>query len=195
MTYAIIGSGNIGSALARQFSRRGIAVAIANSREPGSLAVLARELGDKVTAKALQDALQGDVIILAVPYRAHGAIAKLAPAWSGKIVIDAMNPFGIPTSELMGQASSEAVAAAFQGAKVVKAFNHLPAQVLGEEPVENGGHRVLFVSSNDPVASQAVATLVEALGFAPILLGRISEGGTLMSFGGPLTLQNLVKLG
>jgi predicted dinucleotide-binding enzyme len=195
VTYAIIGSGNIGEALARQFARSGIDVAIANSRGPESLAALARELGERVTATTLQQALRADVVILAVPYRAHRAVADSAASWSGKILIDAMNPFGVPPAELKGQASSDVVASAFKGAKVVKAFNHLPAKVLAMDPAECGGRRVLFVSSNDEAASRAVGKLLEALGFASIGLGKITEGGALLAMGGPLVLQNLIKLG
>jgi predicted dinucleotide-binding enzyme len=103
-------------------------------------------------------------------------------------------PVWVPPSELLGQASSELVAAAFRGAKVVKAFNHLPAQLLERNPVDDRGRRVLFISSNDADASKAVASLLEALGFASILLGRINEGGALMAFGGALAAQNLIKL-
>jgi 8-hydroxy-5-deazaflavin:NADPH oxidoreductase len=127
--------------------------------------------------------------------RNHRAVADSAGVWSGKILIDAMNPFGVPPAELKGQASSDVVASAFEGAKVVKAFNHLPAKVLAMDPAESGGRRVLFVSSNDEAASMAVGKLLDALGFASIGLGKITEGGALFAMGGPLVLQNLIKLG
>lgn len=195
MTYSIIGSGNVGTALARQFARSGIAVGIANTRGPDSLAALATELGEKITPMALQDALKADVVVLAVPFRAHPAVAAAAPDWSGKIVIDAMNTYGIEPDELQGQASSDVVAAAFTGAKVVKTLNQLPAKLLALNPAENGGRRVMFVASNDDAASALIAQLVEALGFAPIALGKINEGGALLDRGAPLVLQNLIKQG
>lgn len=143
----------------------------------------------------LQEALQADVVILAVPFRAHQAVAGAAPDWTGKIVIDAMNTYGVSLEELKGQASSDVVASAFPGAKVVKTLNQLPAKLLAMNPAENGGRRVMFVSSNDEAASASIAKLVEELGFAPIALGKITEGGALLGMGGPLILQNLIKQG
>lgn len=193
MTYSIIGSGNVGTALARHFARTGIAVGIANSREPESIAAVAKQLGGKVTAMSLHDALQADVIILAVPFRAHTVVADHLKDWSGKIIVDAMNAYGVSSEELEGKASSDVVASAFVGAKVVKTFNQLPAKLLAMNPVEDGGRRVMFVSSNDEAAAVAIAKLASDLGFAPILLGKIAQGGALLGMGGPLILQNLVK--
>jgi len=193
MSYSIIGSGNVGTALARQFARSGIAVGIANTRGPDSIATLTAELGDKVTAMTLQDALKADVVILAVPFRAHQAIAGAATDWTGKIVIDAMNAYGVTPEELKGLASSDVVASAFPGAKVVKTLNQLPAKLLAMNPAENGGRRVMFVSGNDEAASASIAKLVEELGFASIALGKINEGGALLGMSGPLILQNLIK--
>ncbi len=195
MNYAIIGSGNVGSALARQFARSGIAVSIANTRGAGSLTSLTAELGPKVTASSLSDAIKADVIILAVPFRAHAAIGAEKPDWAGTTVIDAMNTYGIDPEELQGKASSDVVASAFKGAKVVKTLNQLPAKLLAKDPAENGGRRVMFVSSNDDAASASIAQLVESLGFATIALGRVDKGGLLLERGAPLVLQNLIKLG
>lgn len=195
MNYAIIGSGNVGTALAHQFSRSGIAVSIANTRGAESLAPLVAELGPKVTASSLSDAIGADVIILAVPFRAHAAIGAAQRDWAGRTVIDAMNTYGIDPEELQGMASSDVVASAFKGAKIVKTLNQLPAKLLAKDPAENGGRRVMFVSSNDAAAAASVAQLVERLGFATIALGRIDQGGLLLDRGAPLVLQNLIKLG
>jgi len=193
MTYSIIGSGNVGAALARQFARSGIAVGIANTRGPDSIAPLAKELGANVLPQTLQDALKANVVILAVPFRAHTTVARGLPIWSGKVVVDAMNTYGVSPEELNGQASTDVVAAAFPGAKVVKTLNQLPAKLLAQDPSVNGGRRVMFVSSNDVNAEALIATLVADLGFAPIQLGKINEGGMLIGMGGSLILQNLVK--
>lgn len=193
-SYSIIGSGNVGTALARHFARSGISVQIANTRGPESIAPLAAELGDKVVPVALQDALAADVVILAVPFRAHAAVGGALSNWSGKVVVDAMNTYGISPEELKGQASTDVVAAAFPGAKVVKTLNQLPAKLLAQDPAVNGGRRVMFVSSNDAGAEAAMAKLVADLGFAPVPLGKANEGGLLIGMGGPLILQNLIKL-
>lgn len=194
MSYAIIGSGNVGAALAAQFARSQIPVGIANTRGPESIAPLASELGALVTPMSLIDALRANIIILAVPFRAHSLVAQAAPDWNGKIIIDAMNTYGVSPEELQGLASTEVVARAFPGASIVKTFNQLPAKLLAKDPVQDGGRRVMFVASNDEVASASAAKLVSDLGFAPINLGKITEGGALLGMGAPLILQNLIKL-
>lgn len=193
MTYSIIGSGNVGTALATQFARSGIAFGMANTRGPGSISALAQQVGALLTPLSLHEALRADVIILAVPFRAHAVLGKALADWSGKIIVDATNAYGVPVEELQGQPSSEIVAAAFPGASVVKTFNQLPARVLALNPAEGGGRRVMFVSSNDEASSVAVSRLVTALGFAPLALGKIRDGGALLALGGPLLLQNIIK--
>ncbi len=194
MTYSIIGSGNVGTALASQFARSGIPVSIANSRGPASLSALTSELGNKVTAVSLEEALRADVIILAIPFMAHSTIAAAAPDWAGKTIVDAMNTYGVPAELLVGRASSDVVASAFKGANVVKTLNQLPAKLLATDPAENGGRRVMFVAGNDSSATAAIVELVANLGFAPVPLGKLNEGGVLLEKGGPLVLQNLIKL-
>jgi len=195
MTYSIIGSGNVGASLAKQFARSGIAVNIANTRGPESIAAMAEELGSKVVPVTMQDALNADVVILAVPFRAHTAVAGGLTNWSGKVVVDAMNTYGVSPEELKGQASTDIVASAFPGAKLVKTLNQLPAKLLAKDPAEGGGRRVMFVSSNDQGAEASIARLVGELGFAPVSLGKINEGGALIAMGGPLVLQNLIRQG
>jgi 8-hydroxy-5-deazaflavin:NADPH oxidoreductase len=197
VTYSIIGSGNIGSAVARQFVRQGIDVAIANASGPASLAALGKELGRHVIPQALEAAVRADTVILAVPFSAVSAIARAGRDWSGKIVIDATNAIDFPAftpTNLGGRPSSEVVADQLRGARVVKAFNTLPAAILAEDPSVAGGHRALFISGNDAEANADVGALAEKFGFAPIILGKLGEGGLLQQFGGPLTIQNLVKL-
>ncbi len=193
MTYSIIGSGHVGTALARQFEHAGIAAGWANSRGPDTLVDRAAEIGHHVTAKALSDALQAEILILAVPFRAHVDIAHRRPDWSGHVIIDAMNAHGVTPEELGGRPSSELVASAFEGAQIVKTFNQLPAELLGSDPAQDGGRRVMFVSSDHEDAEARISQLVSDLGFAPIRLGKLAEGGALLRLRGPLVLQNLIK--
>lgn len=196
MTYAIIGSGAIGSALARQFARSNIDVLIANSRGPESLGGLVAELGSHVAAAAMPDALRADVVILAVPFTAVTEAVGGAAGWNGRIVVDATNAIDFPAftpKDLGGRPSTEIVAETVSGARVVKAFNTLPAAVLASDPTQDGGRRVLFISGNDARANADVAGLVERLGFVPITLGTLAEGGLLQQFGAPLVAQNLTK--
>jgi predicted dinucleotide-binding enzyme len=193
MNYAIIGSGNVGSALARTFARAGIKVSVANTREPETIRPLVRELGHEVTATTVEDALDADVIFLAIPFVAVEAFAQVRADWTGKIVIDATNAYGVSLESMAGRLSSDIVAKSVPGASVVKAFNQLPASVLASDPAQQGGRRVVFVSSNDGEASATVKALAEQLGFSPILVGRIDEGGRLMHIPGPLVLHNLIE--
>lgn len=193
MTTSIIGSGNVGTALARQFARNGIDVCIANTHGPETLAALAQELGNKVTPTTLHDALKAEVIVFAIPFRAYKDVASRLSDWTGKIVIDAMNARDVTQEELSGQESTDLVALALPGAKVVKTLNQLPAALLASDPSQHGGRRVMFVASNDDDASATVVHLVEQLGFAPIALGKIAEGGALLRFRGALVLQNLIR--
>ncbi len=197
MTYAIIGFGAVGQALASAFARKGIDVAVAGRRAPEALTQQAAAIGPTVTPTTLAEALTADTILLAVPFREHREVAKAAPHWDGKTVIDVTNAFGVAAEELDGLPSSAVVARAFPGAKLVKAFNHLPAAKLAADPSVGGGRRVIFVASDDEGAMAPVEALAERLGFAPVKLGRLAEGGALVQARGrswaPLIFQDLVK--
>ena len=199
MKYAIIGSGKIGTALARIFARKNIEVAITNSRGPETLASLRQELGSSIVPQSLQDACQAEIIFLAVPFSAHKDVAKQFKKWNGKIVVDAMNALHTAPEQLDGLLSSELVSKAFAGARLVKAFNHLPAAQLGTNPTLSGQRQVVFVSSDDVDASAIVAALATQLGFAPVELGRLDQGGAPLHVvggrPGGLLFQNLEKLG
>ncbi|MHC2280699.1 putative dinucleotide-binding enzyme [Bradyrhizobium diazoefficiens] len=194
MSYAIIGFGKIGQALAHAFARRNIDVTVASRRPPEALAPQARAIGPTVAARSLPDAVEADTIILAVPFAEHREVAKALPSWKGKTIIDAMNGFG---EELDGLLSSAVVAKAFTGARLVKGFNHLGAATLATDPVVEGGHRVVFLSSDDEDATAPVAALAKQLGFAPVKLGKLNEGGALVHARGrtwgPLVFQDLFR--
>jgi predicted dinucleotide-binding enzyme len=68
MSYAIVGFGKIGQALAHAFARKNISVTVASRRTAEELAPQARAIGPTVVARSLQDALGADTIILAVPF-------------------------------------------------------------------------------------------------------------------------------
>ena len=193
MTYAIVGFGAIGQALARAFARKGIDVAVASRHPPEALAPQANAIGPTIFPTTLNDALEADIVLLAVLYGQHREVAKARASWKGKIVIDVTNTL----DDLGGVPSSSVVAQALPGARLVKAFNHLPARVLAEDPAVNGGRRVVFLSSDDESATATVAALVEQLGYAPVNLGKIAEGGLLVhaqdGIWGPLIFQDLFK--
>jgi predicted dinucleotide-binding enzyme len=196
MSYSIVGFGKIGQALARAFTRKHINVTVASRRPPEELEPQARAIGPTVIAKSLRDALEADTIILAVPFGEHREVAKALPSWKGKTVIDAMNAL-VPSEDVNGLPSSAFVAKSFTGAKLVKGFNHLPAANLAADPIVGGGHRVVFLSSDDEDAIAPVADLAKQLGFAPVKLGKLNEGGALVHardrVWGPLIFQDLFK--
>jgi hypothetical protein len=180
MSYAIVGFGAVGQALAHAFARKNVDVTVASRRPPEALAPPARAIGPTVVARSLREALEADIIILAVPFGEHREIAKALPSWEGKTVIDVTNAFGVPLDELGDLPSSAVIAKAFTGAKLVKGFNHLIAATLAADPIVEGGHRVVFLSGDDEDAIAPVAALAKQLGFAPVKLGKLNEGGALV---------------
>ena len=197
MSYAIVGFGAVGQALARAFARKNIDVTVASRRPPEALAPQARAIGPRVIAKSLRDALEADTVILAIPFWEHREVAKALPSWEGKTVIDATNAFGVLPEELGGLPSSAVIAKAFTGARFVKGFNHLVAATLAADPIVEGGHRVAFLSSDDEDATAPVAALAKQLGFAPVKLGKLNGGGALVQARGrtwgQLIFQDLFK--
>ena len=112
-------------------------------------------------------------------------------------MIDATNAVLVPSVEPMplgGLTSSEIVAQLVPGARVVKAANTLAADVLGADPREAGGRRVLFVASDDADAKSVVAEFFDAAGFFPIDVGDLVTGGGMQQAGGPLAGHNLVRM-
>ncbi|MGF6124851.1 putative dinucleotide-binding enzyme [Pseudomonas frederiksbergensis] len=197
MSYAIIGFGNIGQALAKAFARNGIEVAVATTRDPESFASAAAAIGPQVIPKKLADAVKADIIFLAVRFESHPEVAKVLSTWKGKTIIDVTNAYGVPPEELGGEPSSRFVAQAFTGGRLVKGFNHLGAAVLGQDSAVQGGRRVVFLASDDDSAAAEVGALAENLGFSPIKLGGLSEGGLLVQARGnnwgQLIFKDLVK--
>ena len=197
MSYAIIGFGKIGQALAKAFARNGIEVSVATTRDPESFASAAAAIGPTIIPKKLAEAVKADIVFLAVRFESHEDVAKALPNWKGKTIVDVTNAYGVPPEELDGLPSSAFVAKSFTGAKLVKGFNHLVAATLATDPVVEGGHRVVFLSSDDEDAIAPVADLAKQLGFAPVKLGKLNEGGALVHARGRtwgrLIFQDLFK--
>ncbi|MBR1197255.1 NAD(P)-binding domain-containing protein [Bradyrhizobium sp. AUGA SZCCT0169] len=198
MSIGIIGSGAIGAAFARVLARTGTEATISNSRGPESLSELVREVGPSIKAGSREEAARADIVFVAVNWTKLSAALAGLPEWSGRILIDANNPIEAPLFkpvDLHGRVSSELVADLVPGARVVKAFNHLRAEVLAADPRSGGGRRVLFYSGNDGAAKAEVAALIERIGFVGIDLGSLAVGGKLAQFpGGPLPNQDLIKI-
>jgi predicted dinucleotide-binding enzyme len=187
----IIGAGRIGQAMAQTALRAGRQVVIANSRGPQSLTSVVQELGDGVSAGTVKDAAAADIVVLAVmwpqvPQAAEGL------DWEGRIVIDPTNDFD--PSDLDGRTSSEVVADLVAPARVVKAANTLVAAVLGSDPHQAGGQRVIFLSGDDAEAKLDVVALFEQAGFFVVDLGGLREGGQMQQVRAPLAGHNLIRL-
>jgi Predicted dinucleotide-binding enzymes len=198
MSYAIIGFGKIGHALGNAFARNGIEVSVATTRDPKSFAADAAAIGPTIIPKTLAEAVKADIIFLAVRFESHKDVAKALPTWKEKTIVDVTNAYGVSPEELGGQPSSaRVVAQAFTGGRLVKGFNHLVAAVLDQDPAVHGGRRVVFLASDDDGAATEIGALAENLGFAPIKLGGLSEGGMLVqargNSWGQLIFKDLVK--
>jgi 8-hydroxy-5-deazaflavin:NADPH oxidoreductase len=197
MSYSIVGFGKIGQTLAKAFARNGIEVSVATTRDPEGFASDAAAIGPAIIPKTLAEAVKADIIFLAVRFEAHPDVAKALPTWQGKTIVDVTNAYGVAPEELGGQPSSKFVAQAFTGARLVKGFNHLVAAVLDQDPAVHGGKRVVFLASDDDAAATEIGALAENLGFAPIKLGGLSEGGMLVqargNSWGRLIFKDLVK--
>jgi hypothetical protein len=187
----IIGAGRIGHAMAKTALRARRSVVIANSRGPESLTSVVAELGDGVSAGTVQQAAAADIVVLAVPWpRVQQALEGLQ--WSGQVMIDATNDF--EPGDLNGRTSSEVVADLVGGARVVKAANTLVAAVLGSDPQEAAGQRVIFLSGDDDDAKAEVISLFKDAGFFTIDLGALATGGAMQQLGAPLAGVNLIRL-
>jgi len=214
MSIGIIGSGALGSNVARMFAKRGIAATITNRRGPASLAPLIAEVGPSIRAGTLEEAASADIVLVALRWVDLEKVLGGLPAWNGRIVVDATNPvefldpnsaaakdpsnplaaYGIKAIDLGGKYSSQVFRQLVPGARVVKAFNHLEVRVL-PQPEVAGGRRVLFYSGDDDAAKADVRKIMETAGFFPVDLGTLDVGGPLASppFG-PLGAANFIKI-
>ena len=196
MSISIIGTGNVGYALAHVFARNKVEALVANTRGPASFRELAADVTPTVRGVELSEALASDLILLAIPFLAVESVGRSRREWSGKTIVDVTNAFMLPNADevLAGRLSTEIVADAFPGAETVKAFNQLPINVLARDRSGERGKQVVFVSSNSAGASARVAELAERLGFSAIELGRLDEGGRLIQARNALVLRNLIEL-
>ena len=198
----IVGAGSIGRAMARHFLNAGCRVLLSNSRGPETLAATVVELGGEEAgafAGTVEEALSADIVLLSVTWQNLSDALKGAPAWNGRIVIDAINPIinpGFKIVDLGGRASSEVIAELVPGARLVKAVNTFAAAVLAQSPLLEGGRRVAFLCGDDLEARKTVGGLMDAAGFAVVDLGTLAAGARLMQFpGGPLAGLDLVRPG
>ena len=214
MSIGIIGSGALGSNVARMLAKRGIAATITNRRGPASLAPLIADLGSSIKAGTLDEAASAEIVLVALRWVDLEQVLGRLPAWNDRIVVDATNPvefldpssadakdpsnplaaYGIKAIDLGGKHSSQVFRQFVPGARVVKAFNHLDVRVL-PQPEVAGGRRVLFYSGDDAAAKAEVRKIMETAGFFPVDLGMLDVGGPLASLPfGPLAAGSFVEI-
>ena len=180
-TLGIIGSGNIGSVLARLAVASGRTVVIANSRGPESLGGLIAELGPAASAGTVEQAAgAGEIVILSVPLL---AVRSLSPGLlAGKIVLDTSNYYPFRDGRV-AELDSEAVTTSeltrewLDGARLVKAFNNILAHHIPSLARPSGApeRTALPLASDDEAAKRAAAELVGWLGFDAVDAGSLAE--------------------
>jgi 8-hydroxy-5-deazaflavin:NADPH oxidoreductase len=149
MHIGMIGAGMVALAVAREALAKGHQVVLSSRSGPAALAGKVAELGPGALAATVQQAAALDYV-LAVPWAAVEAALSGLPAWNGRVLIDATNPF-VETSpklvlaDLSGVSASEIVASLAPGARVVKAFNSIVTARFNEGPIKGDGRRVIFV--------------------------------------------------
>jgi predicted dinucleotide-binding enzyme len=184
MKFAIIGSGNVGAAIARAVTDAGHDAIVADPSEE-SLRTIASNVPVGTTVSNVEAITGVDVVVLAVPFAAVADIvASLRDELAGKIVIDVTNPLAADLSGLVtdGDSGAELVARAAPEARVVKAFNTVFAGNQATASVD-GTQLDGFVASDDSEAKQTVMDLLAAIGFRPIDVGGLSVSRSLEGMG------------
>jgi 8-hydroxy-5-deazaflavin:NADPH oxidoreductase len=180
-TIGFIGSGHIGSSVARAAIAHGYDVVMSNSRGPETLAELVSELGQNARAATSTDAAAaGDFVVVTVPLKAalHIPVEPLV----GKVVIDTNNYYferdgHIPEIDKHELTVSGLLQRHLVGAKVAKGFNHIQsAQILSDAlPAGTPGRRALATASDFPDAIELVTRFFDEIGFDTVNIGPLSE--------------------
>jgi hypothetical protein len=181
-TWGFIGSGNIGSTVARLAVAAGHDVVLSNSRGPQTLADLVAELGPHARAATPPEAAgAGDVVVVTIPLRNYRDIP--ADALRGKVVIDTMNYYPgrdgrIPELDDESTTTSELLQAHLPESHVVKAFNNIHYAHLAALPRPAGSEdrSALAIAGDDEAAKATVRALLDEIGYDTLDLGPLSEG-------------------
>jgi NADPH-dependent F420 reductase len=174
MKVAIIGAGNVGTALAGSLTRAGHNVTVSAST-PESAAATAEVTGAAAARSNREAVTNADVVIFAVPYSgaSEQVASEIRDVAAGRVVIDAMNPIkpdysGLATGE---RSSAEELQARLPDASVVKAFNTIFASNQADPRPEIDG----YVAGDDDKAKATVISLVESIGFRPVDVGPLAS--------------------
>ena len=186
MRVAIIGTGSVGGALARGWSRAGHEVILgARDQYARKVVALAEETRSEVLDPATA-AASSDVIVLALPWNTAEEAVKSLGDLHGKVVIDCMNPLEIKDGALgldrgYSTSGAEVLAAWLPGARVVKTLNQVGAELM-DKVASLDGRPLMFIAGDDALAKQVATTLVEVLGFEPLDAGDLRQSRLLEPF-------------
>ena len=181
-TWGFIGSGNIGSTVARLAIEAGHNVVMSNSRGPDTLAELVRNLGLEARAGTPEEAAAaGDVIVVTIPLKNYSSVP--ADALRGKVVIDTMNYYPdrdgrIAELDDESTTTSELLQAHLPDSKVVKAFNNIYFEHLAAlaRPTGASDRSALAIAGDDAEAKITVSVLLDEIGYDTVDLGPLAEG-------------------
>lgn len=191
----IIGTGNIGGALARHWVNAGHEV-LMSSRHPEELEALAAELGPRARAGTPREAAEfADVILLAVPYGAMPQIGQdFSDLLAGKVVLDAGNPSERRDGDMAMAALAKGTGIATRdflpGARIVRAYNCIPAASLANQPNREPARLAIPLAADDDYALRVARRLVDDSGFDAVVVGDL-ETARHFDLGQPLAVGTL----
>jgi hypothetical protein len=197
MNIGVIGTGNMGSGLGKLWAGKGHRV-LFGSRDPQKARALANSIGPNAMGSTVADAAKfGEAVLLAVRWANVPETLKAAGSLRGKVLIDCTNPL---TPDFMAltvahtTSGAEEVAKMAPGARVVKAFNHVFAEIIHSNPRFGSQNVTTFYCGDDAVAKQTVAGLINDMGFEPVDAGPLKNARYLEPLAG-LMIQMAYSLG
>lgn len=199
----IIGGGNIGGTIGPLWAKAGHPVMFA-SRHPEALQSLAEAAGPGARTGTPEEAVRfGDVVFLAVPYKAYPELSKsLGEALKGKVVIDAGNATKARDGELYDEVQTAGIGATsakyFPGARLVRAFNAANYRIFSKNAgTRAGGPMAIPIAGDDAQAVKTAEGLVRDAGFEPVVVGGLKDADRFAmgspGFGHDLTASELRK--
>jgi 8-hydroxy-5-deazaflavin:NADPH oxidoreductase len=199
-TTAIVGAGNIGSAIARHLVAGGESVIVA-AKDDSQAKALADELGPNARASSVEDAIsRADAVVLALWLDdTREVIPQQAHLLEGKVVVDPSNPVGLDADgqifrTLPDNQSAGAIVAGLlpSSAHYVKAFGTFAAETLAASANREPQRAAIFYATDDDVAATTVERLIRAAGFEPLKAGGTADAGRLEALGGDLNFDGEV---